>query len=251
MISDIVCVGDKIELVRQDSFGRPVKSEVNYISQLLDIISEDMARIALPIANGLLVPLEVGENYSLCFYTEKGLFQCTCTVSNRFKENNLYIADILLTSDLEKVQRRQYYRCQCVFDITYHYIDDKEKKMKELLQQGKVPIEMIADVEEKINEISSKYDSGIAIDLSGGGLKFTCGRQFKKDDLLMIRLPFSSGTNDFLEVKGRIVGSERNLKRDTIFDNRVEFVDIAQRQREDIIRFIFEQERRIRQNKSK
>ena len=48
------------------------------------------------------------------------------------------------------------------------------------------------------------------------------------------------------EVLGKILGSKPSQNREDIFEHRVQFVNIYDEAREEIIRFIFETERKIR-----
>ena len=70
-------IGDRIELTHLSSATHRTLSENNYNSQLLDFDEVDMVKLSMPIFENRIIPLEVGDEYQLCFYTENGLYQCT------------------------------------------------------------------------------------------------------------------------------------------------------------------------------
>lgn len=246
MFDDLLSIGDKIEITCINNFGKQIDTETQYISQLLDI-NNDIAKITLPIVNGAFGPLEIGNHYQLCFFAEKGLYECNCTVTDRYKENNIYVLEVVFTSDLEKVQRRKYYRYKCVIDLKYRLIDQNEIILRDLLKRGKVPYDIVPEVEKKIKEISKNIETGVAIDLSGGGLKFTGKKELKKDDMLIIWLPIAIVGKDELEIRAKIISVVQSEHRHTTYEYRVEFTNISISEREVIIRYIFELERKKRQ----
>ena len=58
----------------------------------------------------------------------------------------------------------------------------------------------------------------------------------------------SGGDSKKLVLTANVVSSGRILTRTDAYEHRVEFIDIIQRDREALIRYIFEQERKKRRN---
>ena len=50
----------------------------------------------------------------------------------------MIISLVKLNSDLEKIQRRQYYRLECIHDIDYRLISEEEIRLEEKLSQRKL-----------------------------------------------------------------------------------------------------------------
>lgn len=60
-------IGDRIELMHiKSAIGRKV-SDKKYGSQLLDFDGDRTAKIAMPISEGKVIPLEIDDDYNLCF----------------------------------------------------------------------------------------------------------------------------------------------------------------------------------------
>ena len=66
-------IGDRIEITHVTSAMNRKISDKKYASRVLDFDQIRTAKIAAPIQDGHLVPLNVGDDYDLCFFT-KGLF---------------------------------------------------------------------------------------------------------------------------------------------------------------------------------
>ena len=122
MIERIVSTGNKIEFTKVSSYreydlemGREDKNV--YVSQVYDIIDEDRLKIGVPIVGGRVLMIPQNVRIDVCFYTSRGLFQGRAIVVDRFKEDNIFVMVIEMISELQKYQRRQYFRLNCTMDI--------------------------------------------------------------------------------------------------------------------------------------
>ena len=100
-------IGDRIELMHiKSAIGRKV-SDKKYGSQLLDFDGDRTAKIAMPISEGKVIPLEIDDDYNLCFFTNSGLYQCTARIKKRYTENRMcdgcYLFDTIEKVSEEKV----------------------------------------------------------------------------------------------------------------------------------------------------
>ena len=87
-------IGDRIELIHiKSAIGRKV-SDKKYGSQVLDFDGDRTAQIAMPISEGKVIPLEIDDDYNLCFFTNSGLYQCTAQIKKRYTENRMYVMDV-------------------------------------------------------------------------------------------------------------------------------------------------------------
>lgn len=249
MLRDIVVIGDKIEINKTNSRGHEPENTKRYVSQLLDYVDTDVINIAMPIDGGKIIPLEVGESYNLCFYASKGLFQCTCNIINRTKEDNIYTAVAQITSELEKIQRRQFYRMECLLDVEYRIISREESLLKDSLKKNQVNQALKVEIEKKLKSYDKDYLKASITDLSGGGARFTSDISLQKEDKLVIKLALIiSGIIKNYSIGAEVISSTKLLNRIGKYENRVEFRDIGKKEREEIIKYIFEQERQKRRN---
>lgn len=240
MLSKIVSLGDKLELVKAGSENKKKElgeePEKKYISQVYDILSEDELKIAMPIVEGRVIPLPINGRYDLCFFTSGGLYQCKAIITDRYKEGGLFVLQIELTSDLKKFQRRQYFRLECTMDIMYKVITKEEL------------VEIITDKEKLQMFLQSGLDRGVALDLSGGGMRFTSRQQHKPGDCMIAVMKIKKqGVDSLCVLPGTVLRSYNVQNRRDLFEHRVEYNNLNPNMREALIKFIFEEERRLRQ----
>lgn len=240
MISKYIQVGNKLELesVRKsvNEYGEIIQKK--YISELYEILSEDRVKIAMPMEQMKIVLLPVDGEYSMCFYTKNGLYQCLSRVVERYRDKNIFVLVMELETDLQRYQRREYYRMNTVLDMKSRKIDDG--------------VEINSTEQVEFMDTDLTFDNGTMVDISGGGARFISSVQYPKGCL--IRFIFSLFVNgDVTEYKliGRVLKSDLLPNRDDAYENRIQFVNIINEDRESIIRYIFEEERKHRQRERK
>lgn len=242
MLSKIISPGDRIEITKSVSekklkqlieeksvYARPL------ISQVYDIIDDTQLSIAMPMVEGRVIPLPLNSKFEICFFTSGGLYKSGFIVTDRYKENGLYILVIELIYELKKYQRRQYYRLECVMEVGYMIMDSS-----------------IAD--EKMNDETIKkildanvLKKGIIIDISGGGIRFASDEMIEENAVVLVKLDMQSSSKEIYGVMGKVLSSTKILNHDGMYEQRVEYHEIEENKREAIIRYIFEQERKMRQ----
>jgi c-di-GMP-binding flagellar brake protein YcgR len=217
MLSNIISLGDKIDLTKSDyNF---TGNEPIYGSQVLEIENE-IIKISAPIENGKIIPLSVDKHYYLCFYTDKGLYRCKAKIIDRYKTEKHHVLCVELSSSLDKYQRRQFYRLDCVMDFMFQNEYGEDQWME-----------------------------GAIIDLSGGGLKFISSKKLEPNDNVTCKIQLNHDLMpEYIEVFGKVLTSETALGYEAKYEHRVEF-DIDQSEREIIIKYIFDEERRRRKQK--
>ncbi len=242
MLSDHVIPGDKVDLTEVKSeeriSGSGVIERKNYSTRVYDIVSEDEIKVNMPFENGHIVLLEVGDDYDLCFYSGNGLYQCYARITDRYKSDNVYVLCMELTSPLRKFQRREYYRLNCILNMKCREVGEKE----------------FAEIKENDVSIINTdliLEDGVIVDISGGGAKFISDKRFEKDTkiLFMFNLNMNGKPTEY-SVIGRIILSEPLEGREGEYRNHIQFINIKDKDREGIIRYIFEEERKIRRKAS-
>ena len=242
MLSDHVIPGDKVDLTEVKSEERISSSGVierkTYSTRVYDIVSEDEIKVNMPFENGHIVLLEVGDDYDLCFYSGNGLYQCYARITDRYKSDNVYVLCMELTSPLRKFQRREYYRLNCILNMKCREVGEKE----------------FAEIKENDVSIINTdliLEDGVIVDISGGGAKFISDKRFDKDTKILFMFDLNmNGKPTEYSVIGRIILSEPLEGRDGEYRNHIQFINIKDKDREGIIRYIFEEERKIRRKAS-
>jgi len=252
MIQDFVSIGDKLELKKIRLSTIEMDNEKIYKSQILDFVDEKTLIILMPMEKVRIIPLSVGDKYNIHFFTKRGLFQCNSIIVGRSKLNNIYVLTVELTSDLEKKQRREFYRLDCVLDMEYYLLSDDEisimNKMKANSFKSDREFENYVNA---LDECKREWHKGIIVDISGGGAKFVSDKLHEYGSLIHIYIPFDSTMklkNKWL--KAVIISSEKLMNRQGFYESRVQFRDMLKEDREVIIKYIFEEERKHR-NKDK
>lgn len=250
MLREVLSIGDKIDIKPLNKSGKPVLGARTFVSQLVDFVDSSVINIAAPIVFGRTIPLPVGDNYNLCFYTDKGLYQCNSMVISNHRDNKTIITVVRITSNLEKFQRRQYFRLECIHDIDYRPISIEEQILERKISSEEYENpEDLSEAKKKLAQLDRQWISASVTDLSGGGAKFTSDVLHNSGDKVRIKLDFLAGKEiKKLVLTANIISSSRIPVRIGSYEHRVEFIDIMQKDREALIKYIFEQERKRRRN---
>lgn len=226
-----IAIGNKIELVRLDQVIRNEQNKKVYVSKIYDILSKDKLQIAMPIYEGRIVPLELDERYTACFYTERGLLQCNIVVASRYRDGNLFFMDVKLLGELEKVQRRQFYRYDCLIDAQIRIVSDEE-------YDTGVPDDVT------VPEDALPWQKARIVDISGGGVRLNQRMHVDRNEVVKLKFMVSIlGEIISFNLFARMLSSVPVQGRTDMFEQRMEFLKISQEERDKIIRFIFESER--------
>lgn len=248
MINEIASIGDKLELRKIFSISKKSNKEVIYTSQILDIAADGVLNIAMPIEKGKLIPLTIDDKYQMYLFSSKGLYQCNILITNRYKDDKLFILTVQILSELEKFQRREFYRLDCLIDISYHCLSELEKKLTEkFIHNDFTSEEEKAIWNDKLEELEKVSYQGLLTDLSGGGAKFISDMKLDEELIvsMVIDLQIGSITKQ-LQLQGDVITSIKLPNRIGYYEHRIKFTDILKEERETIIKYIFEEERRLR-----
>ncbi len=248
MISTIVVPGEKIDLIRsRNSLGEEVE-EKQYSSKVLELLEDETVKIAVPIQNGLIIPLEVGDKYQFIFYTKRGLYHCRGKITQRYKEGLIAVLIVQLETDLEKYQRRQYYRLEYAMEVQYRVISLEEVSYIKKLEVGVFHSQEEKEkLEQLLKEEQSKWIKATIIDISGGGCRFNSQEEHPVGRNTKVQLSYSYKGEVKREIyTAKLIYCEPIEKIKGYFEHRVEFLEIKDTEREKLIKFIFEQERKIR-----
>ncbi len=227
----ILVPGCKLEL--NEITSNKEKETVTYLSQIYDVDGDaNRVSIAMPYNEGRMVVLSMGMRLDAFFYSKAKMYHSRVKVVDRYKTNNLFVLVVELESALKKVQRRQFFRYDVIMPIKYMKLD---KEIAELYDR-------LGELPESVTK--GKLIEGQTINISGGGVKFA-GTKFEKGDRVYIELEYMLGmAAQKLKVTAGIIDSVNPQGRRDIFHNRVSFENVKNDDREALIRFIFEEERK-------
>ncbi len=237
-------VGNKIEMTMlKDYAGKEMKEKKNYTSQLLELVSERIAKIAMPIYKGKVIPLNVGEEHTLCFYTGSGLFQCKAKIKERYKEGNMFILLVSFLSELEKTQKRNFYRISYTTDVRIRVVTAEEKILEKSVVRNEYDDLLNKEkAYERLMELQGQWETLTINDLSGGGARLRGKLQFEQSEDVILSIPlFGMGERKY---KGNVVACYRIPNESATYEIRVEFTGMSPAEREHLIQCIFQEQRK-------
>ena len=237
MLSKFIKEGDKIELTDVDDTlrsGSSRKEQRVYKSKIASITSEDTIEIFMPIEQQKLILLPVDGEYNVVFYTEAGLYQCFARVIDRYKSNELYLVALEFTSNLRKYQRREYYRFSCALEMCARNLEEEE-------------INAVENNAKMWLQPNRPIKRSVIVDISGGGIRFMSNQRYEPGSMIYCSYDLVRGSDrKKYEVVGKVLDVREVETRPGTFEHRVQYYNIDEATREEIIKFIFEEERRIR-----
>ena len=240
-LSKYISPGCRVDLQAK---GRPHQKnnlEVkSYQSRVLDILSDDKLEIAMPMEKSKLILLPVDSEYDLYFYSDIGLYQCRARVADRYKNDKFYVLVLDLTSNLRKQQRRAYYRFSCSLEMSSRALREEEEAA-------------LSDIGNKdILLLPLPLKSSIIVDISGGGLRFVADFAYEVHSLILCNYNLLIN-NDYKEYNliGKVLSVKELTNRKGAFEHRIQFVNVDKTEQEEIIKYIFDEERRALRKQKK
>lgn len=229
-MQQIITIGDKVDMellidghLETDDDRRRVLS-----CRVMDLPGFNLVRITMPFYEGRIVPLAVGDQYMMNVYAQKGIYGSRFVVVQRMKEGNVFLVDMEIQEPLKKVQRREFFRHNCRIPASY--------SMMTLDDIAPFSLEELEDMD---------WKKGVLLDISGGGVKMVSEYRENIHLLVLLRFPITvDGVTEEIIQYGRLIASTPNKNNKILFEQRIEFEHIGDKEREKIIRFIFDEERK-------
>ena len=211
--------GDRVEISTPQVQEGESKT---FISQIHEVESDTTLLLYTPIHRGRLVALERAD-YALLFLFDDNLVKFEASASERLKLDGFNLLRFRLRDEGVKVQRRQFYRFECVLPMKFALVSQKAKA-------SDTPPMMDAVVR----------------DLSGGGMRFVSNESLDPGDNIKCILILG---REYIFVVGNV------LRRDDIggenmpYDHeyRLIFAGILPDEQEKIVRYIFQEQRKYLQ----
>lgn len=211
------------------------EGQKSYRSQVIDVLSDDRVEIAMPMEKSKLILLPVDGEYDLYFYSDSGLYQCYARVVDRYKNNSLYILVLDMISNLRKHQRREYYRFSCALEMNSRQLQEEEMAMTENKESYLIP--------------QLPLKSSVIVDISGGGLRFVANYAYEPQSLILCRYNLLiGGKNKEYSLVGKVLNVRELDNRKGAYEHRVQYVNMNDAEREEIIKYIFDEERKTLKN---
>lgn len=236
MLDDLIKPGQRVDLkaVRRVRNSEEEQKERVFSSKIYDVLSDDTLELLMPMEQNKLILLPVDAEYEVFFYTDNGLYECTVRITDRYKSNNIYLLLVELETNLQKYQRRDFYRYNCALDMETRGLTSEEVNAFESGQNFQVPpgLPMVKSV---------------IVDISGGGLRFVTKQEYERGGLVLCKYElFIHGGVKVYSLICRVLSVREITNKKGEYEHRVKFVNLDNDSREEIIQYIFEEERKNR-----
>lgn len=239
MLENYIKAGIRIDLSPIER-GRLNEEEIEkkvFRTQITEILSDDRLEISMPMEKGRLILLPIDKEFDVFFYTDRGLYQCFGRVINRFKRGNLYLVEMELMSNLRKYQRREFYRFSCSLELDARNLTKDEIESLEKNELNFIP--------------GLPLKKGVIADISGGGLRFLASEKYDVGSLVMCKWHLAiDGQMKEYRLIGKVLYCQEMDSRDGEYEHRLQYVNVDKKEQEEIIRFIFEEERKSRKRET-
>jgi c-di-GMP-binding flagellar brake protein YcgR len=211
-INKFLSIGAKIHLLIMND-----NNQSQYVSRVDNINEDGTIDVLIPISKRRIVYINEDTVLKVIITKEAAIYEFKAEI-----ENKLFGVDPLLrlkrTSDIQKIQRRNYFRLKSL---------------------NTIKIRKIVNLKEAI---FSEYFNATMVDISGGGLAFNSELELDINDLIEISVTLNSNTINLLGMVVRADRSEDNLKK---MGYGINFEKITETERNIIMSFIFEEQRKL------
>lgn len=235
-----VAAGDKVEIRKtgKEKGERHKTKTTVYYSQVYHVISEERIAITMPTQKGKLVLLPVGAEYDLIFFSSGSLYQCKAKVASRGKKGNIFLLGMELVSDLRMEQRREFYRSSCIVEMGARALSGEE--VEKLEREG---------ILENMMPEGAVLNPATMVDISGGGLRFMSEQAYEKESIVLCKyqLDTEKGVKEY-ELLTKVLHVQKAERNPGVYEHRVQYIDIEDRKREEIIKYIFDAQRKKSKN---
>ncbi|WP_019851134.1 flagellar brake protein [Desulfitobacterium sp. PCE1] len=180
----------------------------------IDEVGKTRISVYAPHQQGMIIPLQEGTLVEVTFWDEVASYSFNSSILQRIAVP-IPVFVLKMPESIKRVQRRNYVRIPAFFPITYQVVEK----------------EGLGDIQK-----------GSMLDLSGGGMRFQSKVKLEKGTILYAYLEFPFGT---IGTPGRVCRMEA-IEDTKFFSVSVDFYQISERDRDRIIRCVFDIQRDLR-----
>ncbi|NLM27461.1 MAG: flagellar brake protein [Clostridiaceae bacterium] len=213
-------LGTKIELELYDEDGNRLAPVL--ISQYETYDEEsNVAEIHIPFFEGNIYPVHQYTVMDVIFSKENDTYMFKAEAVQRFYHDNLAMLKVKPITPIIRIQRRAFYRMDCVLDVRYRALGDT------------IPND--DKIKGEFSEVKTK-------DISGGGICMLIEEKLEKSSFIEAFIQLEPGNE--IRFIGEVVRSNTVRKRGRLmYETGIEYKKIENRDREKIIGYIFEVQR--------
>lgn len=218
MANEEVVKLDEVIKINQPLEVRLEYDENRYASRVEDIKNGNLI-IAMPMKKGEpLIPLS-GSNFEVNFTSDMGHFKFEAV----YKGKDLYPMPVWITSfpeDAKKIQKREFVRIDLIMPATIRFETEDKKFTDPVYARVK--------------------------DISGGGIRLVLHKTLRLGQNIEISIDLEEGE---FKVLSQVIRIEKPIQDEDIYWVGMKYIDLSERMRGKLIKFIFKKQREIIKNR--
>ncbi|SDF39383.1 c-di-GMP-binding flagellar brake protein YcgR, contains PilZNR and PilZ domains [Sporolituus thermophilus DSM 23256] len=183
-------------------------------SSRIEEVTDEYLIIAMPMSKGYPVFLSLGDNLHVRIVDNGTAYQFTCTLVSK-KLHPLPVWVVTRPREIIKVQQRSFVRVRTALPVEISIFDNETAQFSNSFQ-------------------------ACSRDLSGGGIQLVSKEAL--DLGMKVQLAFELPEAGLIVVNGEVVRIEKPHHDRDIFWIGIKFLDLAERERSKIIRYIFKKQ---------
>jgi len=207
----LIELGDKLTISKTDERH----FEHSYLSQVGDILGDDLILAHMPLYHDNLVQLPLGDGYTFLFHTKYELIEAQGMILEYISQNGTDFIKVQYR-DCHPLQRRRFFRQSCYLNFTF--------------------IPVLKEDEEALPEEEIPVYRGLIKNISGGGIGFISNTKLVVDDQIICHVLLN---NIALNIKGCVRDIVLPEFPGAKYSYRVEFVDIDRPAQEQVIQYVY------------
>lgn len=205
--------GDRINLLLMNGYDNH-----QYVSKIESINSDETIDVLIPISKNRIIYIKNEAFLKVITAKEGAIYEFKAQVVNKLF-GKIPLLRLSKVSEITKIQRRNYYRLKII---------------------NKIKVRKVINLKEKQFD---EFFAGSLVDISGGGVAISTSKELELNDLIETNMDLNSQN---ICTFGTIV--RKDLREDgsnSPFVYGVKFEKITEHDRNIIMRFIFEEQRKL------
>ncbi|NLK68144.1 MAG: flagellar brake protein [Clostridiaceae bacterium] len=224
-------LGTKIELELYDKNGNKINKST-LVSQYESYDEENnLMEIHVPFSKAYMYPIPVKAQIGVIFSSEKETYMFFAEVVSKKYSRPIPMLWIKPISAIEKIQRREFFRMECMLAVSYCVLDSLDN----------------ISCEKKPDEV---YTKCYTRDISGGGIRILTKQEHESGTIIKAFIELEKEQEQDICMIGTIVRSVLVIEQGSyMYDTAVMINQIEDKAREIIIRYVFETQRERLKNR--
>ena len=211
-------LGYKIELELYDNNGDHILPIL--VSQYESTLPDENIEILAPIHEGRIYPVHRGMRMDVIYEKDGDLFKFSALALERKVTGNVFFLVIKQLSDVEQMQRRSFFRFNSLLDVEFRVFQNKDTPKDE----------------------RGEFKKAVTRDISGGGICFLSNEKPNYGWYIEAKIKLEREIS-FIGRIVRVINVHEKGKFN--YEGGVELVEITNGDRERVIGFIFDSQRKL------